>query len=102
MVITRPLVLDPNDFRQPSCILPGRDAAVVVLSGSRCRLKRDVHYFARACEEGGQRLLSITDSNDRELVSASSLAVLLPSLGEMAGSVLALIALVAAAYEAST
>ncbi len=67
-----------------------RDTAVVFLSGSRCRLKKEVHAVAARVQGAGAKVISVTDSNDRELADRSRLAVLLPGLTEMVGSTLAL------------
>jgi glucosamine--fructose-6-phosphate aminotransferase (isomerizing) len=67
-----------------------RGEAALFVSGSRLRARRLLHVTAAEVEEKGGRLFSITDSNDRELVDRSEMAVLLPPLSEVGGSVLAL------------
>jgi fructoselysine-6-P-deglycase FrlB-like protein len=94
-------VPEPMDFRDAFWLGMNRGATAVLLSGSRCRLKKEIHEFARLRREDGSPILSITDPNDRELVSSSQLAILLPVLSEMTGSIVALIGLGYAAYEAS-
>ncbi len=77
---------------------PDRDATVVVLSGSRCRLRREVDRAAERLKSAGRKIISVTDANDRELADRSTLAILLPTLAEMTGSglTLALLARLAA------
>jgi fructoselysine-6-P-deglycase FrlB-like protein len=96
---TRLDVIDPFRFGRPPWIIPDRDGAVVLLSGSRCRLKRKVHEVAELCRKAGLRTISITDGNERELVEVSRLAVLLPVASEMLGALLSLIVLASAAVE---
>ena len=60
------------------------------VSGSRLRAKRLLHVTADEVEAKGCRVFSMTDSNDRELVDRSEMAVLLPQVSEVGGSVLAL------------
>lgn len=81
---------ESSEFR--SGVLPGleREAVVVFLSGSRCRLKREVHQAAAQARIAAAKIISVTDGNDRELADRSTLAVLLPILTEMVGSTLAL------------
>lgn len=81
---------ESSEFR--SVVLPGleREAGVAFLSGSRCRLKREVHRAAAQARIAAARIISVTDGNDRELADRSTLAVLLPILTEMVGSTLAL------------
>ena len=67
-----------------------RGEAVMFVSGSRLRVKRLVHQAAMQVKVKGARLISLTDSNDRELVDRSEIAILLPPLSEVGGSMLAL------------
>ena len=60
------------------------------VSGSRLRMKRVVHHAAAEIQLKGARLISLTDHNDRELVDRSQMAILVPPLGEVGGSMLAL------------
>ena len=65
--------------------------AVLILSGSRSRLKTEVHQAARdAGEKTGVKLFAITDNDDHELSRNATLSVLLPTLTEPAGALLAL------------
>jgi glucosamine--fructose-6-phosphate aminotransferase (isomerizing) len=65
--------------------------AVALLSGSRCKLKKEVREVAARLRSAGAKVLSVTDSNDRELIALSRVAVLLPTLTEIAGSLLTLV-----------
>ncbi len=65
------------------------DVAMFV-SGSRLRIKREVHQAAVQIKHKGGRLITLTDTNDRELVDRSEMAILVPPLSEVGGSILAL------------
>jgi D-arabinose 5-phosphate isomerase GutQ len=60
----------------------------LILSGSNCRIKQGVHAAAERLEQRKVRIFSVTDSNDRKLVESSQVAILLPVLSEVAGSLL--------------
>jgi DNA-binding MurR/RpiR family transcriptional regulator len=60
------------------------------VSGSRLKIKREVHEAAVQIKLKGARLITLTDTNDRELVDRSEIAVLGPPLSEVGGSILAL------------
>ncbi len=78
-----------TDFR-PS---PQRDgppaSGVLLFSSSRCRLKRQAHEAARLARFAGEEVFAVTDTNDRDLAARSKLAILLPTLEEATGAVLA-------------
>jgi len=67
-----------------------RGEVAMLVSGSRLRIKSLAHQAAVQLKVKGARLISLTDSNDRELVDRSGLAVLTPTLSEAGGSMLAL------------
>jgi glucosamine--fructose-6-phosphate aminotransferase (isomerizing) len=67
-----------------------RGDVAMFVSGSRLRIKRVVHQAAAQIKVKGARLISLTDSNDRELVDRSEIAILTPPLSEVGGSLLAL------------
>jgi glucosamine--fructose-6-phosphate aminotransferase (isomerizing) len=67
-----------------------RGEAAMFVSGSRLRINRLVHQAAAQINVKGARLISLTDTNDRELVDRSEIAILLPPLSELGGSMLAL------------
>jgi glucosamine--fructose-6-phosphate aminotransferase (isomerizing) len=77
------------------------DSAVLILSGAGCRLKKQVHEVAQRLKTAGARILCITDSNDRELIARAALALLLPTMSEMVGSVLTLALVGWVAYQAA-
>jgi DNA-binding MurR/RpiR family transcriptional regulator len=67
-----------------------RGDVAMFVSGSRLRIKREVHQAAAQVKLKGARLITLTDSNDRELVDRSEMAILVPPLSEVGGSILAL------------
>jgi glucosamine--fructose-6-phosphate aminotransferase (isomerizing) len=67
-----------------------RGEVAMFVSGSRLRIKRAVHQAAAQIKVKGARLISLTDGNDRELVDRSEMAILVPPLSEVGGSMLAL------------
>jgi glucosamine--fructose-6-phosphate aminotransferase (isomerizing) len=73
----------------PLSHLRGGDVAMFV-SGSRLKMKRVVHEAAAQIKVKGARLISLTDSNDRELVDRSEIAILAPPLSEVGGAMLAM------------
>ncbi len=87
----RALALDVAELRE-SLAKPGaRNRTALFLSGSRCRMKKEIHESARLMGGPEANLYAVTDSNDQELCGAVSLAVLLPSLAETTGSPLELL-----------
>jgi DNA-binding MurR/RpiR family transcriptional regulator len=66
----------------------GQAYTALVASGSGCRVKKAVHTAAAKLKAKGVRILSVTDGIDQELVRRSSLAILLPRLCEVSGSLL--------------
>jgi glutamine---fructose-6-phosphate transaminase (isomerizing) len=81
---------DPDGFHDAAIPSAWGDSALLVLSGSHCRVKKKIHAFAAQAKKGGAKTLSITDANDRELQESSTLSLLLPELTEVVGSTLAL------------
>jgi glucosamine--fructose-6-phosphate aminotransferase (isomerizing) len=67
-----------------------RGDVAMLVSGSRVRIKREVHQAAAQIKLKGARLITLTDTNDRELVDRSEMAILVPPLSEVGGSILAL------------
>jgi glucosamine--fructose-6-phosphate aminotransferase (isomerizing) len=67
-----------------------RDDAVLFLSGSRSKIKNLIHRSAAQARMNGARVLSITDSQDRELAERSDLGILVPALMEAAACTLSL------------
>jgi len=64
-----------------------RDSVLLAISGSRCRVKNVIHEALKRIGHSGVKILSITDSNDRELVEISARAMLVPNFTEMVGAV---------------
>jgi fructoselysine-6-P-deglycase FrlB-like protein len=64
--------------------------AILYLSGSRSRFRKLVGESAGLARQAGARVFSATDANDRQLAETSAMSVLLPLLGELPGSALAL------------
>lgn len=89
---------DPTEFRHGPLEILKRDAAVVFLSGSRCRIKKELNPLVSWVKKAGAKIFSVTDTNDRELANRSTLAMLLPVLTEMVGSTLTLTLLQWVAY----
>lgn len=87
----RTYACEASDFQDDSGFWTGTGAGVLILSGSRCRLKKKLYAAVQKARRGGARAFSITDANDRELADLSELAVLLPSLSEMTSSTLSLL-----------
>lgn len=90
------------DFRQefPSISPPG--SAILYISSSRCGLKSQVHESVRNFRQNAkQKILAITDGNDRQLSERADLAVLLPILTEAGGALTALAFLELVAYFAA-
>lgn len=67
-----------------------RGEVAMFVSGSRLRIKGMGYHAAAQIKLKGARLISLTDSNDRELVDHSQMAILVPPLSEVGGSMLTL------------
>jgi DNA-binding MurR/RpiR family transcriptional regulator len=65
-----------------------QNGVFLVVSGSRCRARKRLHTLLKQAVNSRARIISITDSNDRETTEMSALSVLLPNLSEMVGAVL--------------
>jgi len=63
-------------------------------------MKKLLHRCAAQARMNGARVLSLTDSNDQELVEGSDLGILVPSLLEMPASTLTMFMLEWLAMEA--
>jgi len=93
-----------SDFHESGAGLrrtPEETPQVVVLSGSRSKLQAQADELARECRKAGTAVFSVTDAADRELAARSSMAVLLPALHELPGSILTLALLDWVAWEVS-
>jgi glucosamine 6-phosphate synthetase-like amidotransferase/phosphosugar isomerase protein len=93
--------VDASDFNVGALPRANGRNNVLLLSGSQCRVKQLMHSSARDLHQAGLKFISITDSNDRELVSRSEMAILLPEIGESLGSLMALALLDLAAFFAA-
>jgi glucosamine--fructose-6-phosphate aminotransferase (isomerizing) len=82
--------VEASEFSRELGSLVRRDAAVLFLSGSRSKLKQLAHHSAAQVRGIGARVLSITDSNDRDLAGRSDLGLLIPASAEAAGCTLSL------------
>ena len=82
--------IEASDFLAGHISHLRRCEAALFVSGARLRAKRLLHETAAQFKVKGGRLFSMTDTNDRELVNRSDMAVLLPPVSEVGGSVLAL------------
>jgi DNA-binding MurR/RpiR family transcriptional regulator len=80
--------------------LAGRDDTILFLSGSQSKIKKLVQRAAAQARSNGARVLTLTDSNDRELVEGSDLGILIPALIETPASTLMLFMLEWLAMEA--
>jgi glucosamine--fructose-6-phosphate aminotransferase (isomerizing) len=67
-----------------------RDDTVLLLSGSRSKAKNLAHRAAARARTDGARVLSITDSQDRELAEQTDLGILVPPLMEQTACTLSL------------
>lgn len=88
-----------EEFLDRSTPLESAEAAVLLVSGSRCRARKALHQAAE--RSGRSRVFALTDSNDRELADASALAALVPQVSEPVGACLALGFLQAVACQAA-
>ena len=66
-----------------------RRSTLLLISGSRVRVKEQVHEAVETAKSSGARILSLTDGNDPEVSRRSALSLLLPILAEMTGATLA-------------
>ena len=81
---------DPDGFHEATIPSAPGDSAMLILSGSHCRVKKKIHVLAAQAKKNDAKIFSITDANDCELQNSSTLSLLLPELTEMVGSTLAL------------
>lgn len=79
------------DFRLHLRQISEPGTGVLYLSSSRFRLKENIYQSVRESrQKGGQIIFAVTDRNDRQLSERSDMAILLPSLTEAGGALLAL------------
>jgi DNA-binding MurR/RpiR family transcriptional regulator len=83
-------VFEPHELLETAPSALNEADVALILSASKCRIKKSIHSAAVRLKEKRVRVFSLTDSNDRELVHASELTILLPVLSEVTGSLLEL------------
>ncbi len=92
--------LEASEFWSGLAHFARSDDAVLFLSGSQSKIKKLLHRCAAQARANGTRVLSLTDSNDRELAEGSDLGILLPSLLEAPACTLSMFTLEWLAMEA--
>jgi DNA-binding MurR/RpiR family transcriptional regulator len=92
--------MEPSEFWSGIAHFARRDEAVLFLSGSHSKIKKLIHRGAAQARANGARVLSLTDSNDRDLAEGSDLAILIPDLLEPPSSSLMMFMLEWLAMEA--
>jgi DNA-binding MurR/RpiR family transcriptional regulator len=92
--------IEATDFWSGLGHFARRDDAILLLSGSQSKIKKLLHRCAAQARLNGARVLSLTDSNDRELVESSDLGIFIPSLIEAPGCTLTMFMLEWLAMEA--
>jgi glucosamine 6-phosphate synthetase-like amidotransferase/phosphosugar isomerase protein len=92
--------LNVAEWPAPSRGELGKEKTVLVVSGSRCRVKKEIHRWVEQARKAGVRILCLTDGNEVEVSRRSDLALLLPTQSELVGSILALTVLHWIAYHA--
>ncbi|MGA2987018.1 MAG: SIS domain-containing protein [Terriglobia bacterium] len=92
--------LEASDFASGLAHFARRDDAILFLSGSHSKIKKLLHRCAAQAHMNGARVLSLTDSNDRDLAEGSDLGILIPSLLEAPASTLTMFMLEWLAMEA--
>lgn len=93
--------VEASEFLNADAHFARRDDAVLLLSGSHSKIKKLIHRCAGQARANGARVLSLTDSNDRDLVDSSDLGILVPALQEAPASSLAMFMLEWLGMEAS-
>jgi glucosamine--fructose-6-phosphate aminotransferase (isomerizing) len=74
--------VEASEFLNEHAYFARSGEAVLLLSGSQSKIKKLLHRCAAQARANGARVLSLTDSNDRDLVEGSDLGILIPSLLE--------------------
>jgi fructoselysine-6-P-deglycase FrlB-like protein len=96
----RAVAINAAEMASPQTMPFDRDESLLVLSGSRCGVKRHVHAIVEAAKRVGASVLSISDANEPELARRSALSLLLPVLNEITGATLAHALMAWTAYHA--
>jgi DNA-binding MurR/RpiR family transcriptional regulator len=92
--------VEASEFLSAHAHFARRDDAVLFLSGSHSKIKKLLHRCAAQARKNGARVLSLTDSNDRDLADVSDLGILVPALVEAPACTLTLFMLEWLATEA--
>ncbi len=92
--------VEASEFLSGHAHFARRDDAILFLSGSHSKIKKLLHRCAAQARMNGARVLSLTDSNDRDLAEGSDLGILIPSLLEAPASTLTMFMLEWLAMEA--
>ncbi|MFZ0959740.1 MAG: SIS domain-containing protein [Terriglobia bacterium] len=74
--------VEASEFLHEHPYFARKGESVLFLSGSHSPMKKLLHRGAAQARANGARVLSLTDSNDRDLVDGSDLGILIPSLLE--------------------
>jgi glucosamine--fructose-6-phosphate aminotransferase (isomerizing) len=74
--------VEASEFLSAHAHFARRGDTLLFLSGSQSKMKKVLHRCASQARMNGARVLSLTDSNDRELAEGSDLGILIPSLLE--------------------
>ena len=82
--------VEASEFLSAHTHFARRDDAILFLSGSHSKMKKLLHRCAAQARENGARVLSLTDSNDRDLAEGSDLGILVPLLLEAPAATLTL------------
>jgi len=92
--------IEATEFWRGLSHLARHDDAILLLSGSQSKIKKLLQRSAAQARVNGARVLSLTDSNDRDLTEGSDLGILIPSLIEAPASTLTMFMLEWLAVEA--
>jgi DNA-binding MurR/RpiR family transcriptional regulator len=92
--------LEASEFLRAQTHFARRDDTVLLLSSSHAKIKKLLHRCAAQARTNGARVISLTDSNDRDLADGSDLGILVPALLEAPASFLTMFMLEWVAMEA--
>jgi DNA-binding MurR/RpiR family transcriptional regulator len=80
--------VEATEFLSAGAGFARKDEGVLFLSGSDSKMKKVLHHGAANARMNGARVLSVTDSNDRDLAERSDLGILIPAMMEAPSSIL--------------
>jgi fructoselysine-6-P-deglycase FrlB-like protein len=98
-ISSRPVRVSEDSVELPPAIT--RDTLVILLTGSRCAVKKRLLATVKGAKRAGAEIVTLTDGNDRDLMRLSSMTLMLPALDELTGSILCHAIMAWTAYEAS-